>query len=94
MVSRLELTADEAVQDVLNAWGAYRTSVERPPLSVDFGSLFDKMQAYRNAKSIADNRRGQNRLTKEEAPREQVTKKEFLDAYRAFHSNQVKRSGN
>jgi uncharacterized protein YktA (UPF0223 family) len=92
MVSRLELNADEAAQDVLNAWGAYRTNVDQKPLSADFGTLFEKMQGYRNAKSIADNRREQNRLTKEEAQREQVTKKEFLDAYRAFYSNQVNRT--
>jgi hypothetical protein len=93
MVSRLELTADEAVQDVLKAWGACRTSVEPQPLSADFTALFAKMQEYRNAKSIADNRREQNRLTREEAQREQVTKRDFLDAYRAFYANQVNRVG-
>jgi hypothetical protein len=93
MVSRLELNADEAAQDVLNAWGACRTSVEPQPFSADFTALFAKMQDYRNARTIADNRREQNRLTKEEAQREQITKRDFLDAYRAFYSNQVKRAG-
>ena len=43
MVPRLELDADEAVQDVLNAWGANRTSLEPQPFNADFSALFDKM---------------------------------------------------
>ena len=89
MMPRLELDADEAVQDVLNAWGANRTSLEPQPFNADFSALFDKMMVYRNVKTIADNRREHNRLTKEEAQREQVTKKTFLDAYRAFYAKHV-----
>jgi hypothetical protein len=89
MMPRLELDADEAVQDVLNAWGANRTSPEPHPLNPDFSALFEKMMAYRNAKTVADNRRAHNRLATEEATQEQVTKKAFMDAYRAFYSKYV-----
>jgi hypothetical protein len=90
MMPRLELDAAEAVQDVLNAWGANRTSLEPQPYNADFSALFDKMMVYRNVKTIADNRR--EHITKEEAQREQVTKKTFLDAYRAFYAKHVNRT--
>jgi hypothetical protein len=89
MMPRLELDADHAVQDVLDAWGANRTSPEPHPLNADFSALFDKMMAYRNTKTVADNRRAHNRLTTEEAIREQATKKAFMDAYRAFYAKYV-----
>jgi hypothetical protein len=84
MMPRLELDADQAVQDVLNAWGANRTSREPRPLNADFIALFEKMLAYRTAKSIADNSRNFNMLTEKQAEAEQRTKKEFLAAYREF----------
>jgi len=43
------------------------------------------MQAYRTAKSIADNHRERNVLTEQEAADERATKKVFLDAYREFY---------
>jgi hypothetical protein len=83
MMPRLELDADEAVQD--DAWGALRTSPASRPLSTDFKALFEKMQAYRNAKNVADNHREHHMLTEQEAAEEQRTKKEFQDAYREFY---------
>ena len=47
--------------------------------------LFDKMQDYCIAKTVADNRRERLRLTKEDAEREHTTKWEFLVAYRVFY---------
>jgi hypothetical protein len=86
MMPLLELDADQAVQDVLNAWGAFRTSRPEPVhLSESFTDLFEKMQAYRTAKSIADNRRDHHMLTQEHAMEEKRTKKEFLDAYHVFY---------
>jgi hypothetical protein len=89
MMPRLDLDADQAVQDILNAWGANRTSREPRPLNADFSALFDKMMAYRNMKTIADNRRAHNKLSTEEAIREQAAKKAFMDAYRAFYAKYV-----
>jgi hypothetical protein len=89
MMPRLDLDADQAVQDILNAWGANRTSREPRPLNPDFSALFDKMMAYRNMKTIADNRRAHKKLSTEEAIREQATKKAFMDAYRAFYAKYV-----
>jgi hypothetical protein len=43
------------------------------------------MQAYRNAKNIADNSRARNKLSVQEAAEERATKKVFLDAYRDFY---------
>jgi hypothetical protein len=81
-----EIDADQAVQDVLNAWGALRTSRPEPQrLSTDFTALFAKMQAYRDAKNIADNSRARHKLTEQEAADERATKKVFLDAYREFY---------
>jgi hypothetical protein len=57
-------------------------------LSTDFKALFEKMQAYRTAKSIADNHREHNVLTEQEAAEERATKKVFLDAYREFYAAQ------
>jgi hypothetical protein len=45
MAARREIDADQAVQDVLSAWGALRTSPASRPLSTDFKALFEKMQA-------------------------------------------------
>jgi hypothetical protein len=86
MAAQREIDADQAVQDVLNAWGALRISRPEPHrLSTGFTALFEKMQAYRNAKNIADNSRVRNKLSVQEASEERATKKVFLDAYRDFY---------
>jgi hypothetical protein len=85
MAAQREIDADQAMQDVLNAWGALRTSREPQHLSADFNALFEKMLAYRTAKTIADNRREHHKLNVQEVADEQRTKKEFLDAYREFY---------
>jgi hypothetical protein len=86
MAAQREIDADQAVQDVLNAWGALRISRPEPHrLSTSFTALFEKMQAYRNAKNIADNSRARNKLSVQEAAEERATKKVFLDAYRDFY---------
>jgi len=88
MAAQREIDADQAVQDVLNAWGAPRTGRPEPQrLSTDFTALFEKMLAYRTAKSIADNRREHHKLTVQEVAEERRTKKVFLDAYRAFYED-------
>jgi hypothetical protein len=84
MAARREIDADQAVQDVLDAWGALRTSPASRPLSTDL--LFEKMQAYRTAKGVADNHREHRMLTDQEAAEERATKKVFLDAYREFYA--------
>jgi hypothetical protein len=87
MAARREIDADQAVQDVLSAWGALRTSRPEPQrLSTDFMALFEKMQAYRNAKNVADNCRAHHKLTEQEAAEERATKEVFLDAYRKFYA--------
>jgi hypothetical protein len=87
MAAQREIDADQAVQDVLNAWGALRISRPEPHrLSTGFTALFEKMQAYRNAKNIADNSRARNKLSVQEAAEERATKKVFLDAYREFYA--------
>jgi hypothetical protein len=55
-------------------------------LSTDFKALFEKMQAYRTAKNVADNHREHHMLTDQEAAEERATKKVFLDAYREFYA--------
>lgn len=86
MAAQREIDVDQAVQDVLNAWGALRTTRPEPQrLSTDFTALFEKMQAYRNAKNVADNSRAHHKLTEQEATQERVAKKVFLDAYRKFY---------
>ena len=86
MGAQREIDADQAMQDVLNAWGALRTSRPEPQrLSTDFTALFEKMQAYRNAKNVADNSRAQHKLTQQDAADERAKKKVFLDAYREFY---------
>lgn len=86
MPSKLEIEADEAVQDVLNAWGAIITGPKPHAMTVEFSTLFAKMQAYRMAKRSAETHRHYNLLTTEDAAQEQRTKKEFLDAYHAFYA--------
>jgi hypothetical protein len=81
-----EIDADEAMQNVLNAWGALRTSRPEPQrLSESFTALFEKMMAYRTAKSTADNSRAHHILTDREIVQERAAKKIFLDAYREFY---------
>jgi hypothetical protein len=82
MQPKREFDVDEAAQDVVNACAM---ALQGGSLSADVNELFDKMDAYRNAKTVADNRREQLRLTKEEAEKERTTKREFLDAYRVFY---------
>ena len=78
MQPKREFDVDEAAQNVVNACAI---ALQRGSVPADINELFDKMEDYRNAKTVADNRREQLRLTKEEAEQEQVTKKEFLKAY-------------
>ena len=86
MAAQREIDADQAVQDVLNAWGALRISRPEPHrLSTGFTALFEKMQAYRDAKNVADNSRTHHKLTEQEVAEERATKKVFLDAYREFY---------
>jgi hypothetical protein len=86
MAAQREIDADQAMQDVLNAWGALRTSRPEPQrLSESFTALFEKMMAYRTAKSTADNSRAHHMLTQLELEQERLTKKVFLDAYREFY---------
>jgi hypothetical protein len=82
MQPKREFDADEAAQDVVNACA---TALQGGSLSANVNELFDKMQDYRNAKTVADNRREHLRLSGEEAERERTTKREFLDAYRVFY---------
>jgi len=84
MQPKREFDADEAAQDVVNACAM---ALQGSSLPADVNELFYKMQAYRNAKTVADNRREHDRRTGEEAEREHTTKREFLDAYRAFYGN-------
>jgi hypothetical protein len=88
-MDRQPIDADHAVQEVLNAWGSIRTGPGPQSLNPAFNALFDKMQGYRTAKSLAENRRQHNKLTEEAVAQEQTTKKEFLDAYQAFFAKHV-----
>jgi hypothetical protein len=86
MAAQREIDADKAMQHVLNAWGAIRTSSPEPhPLSADFNALFSKMLAYRTAKSVCDNHREHHKLSVQDVAEERRTKNEFLDAYKAFY---------
>jgi hypothetical protein len=85
MPPKLEIEADEAVQDVLNAWGAIITGPKPHAMTAEFSTLFAKMQAYRMAKRSDETHRHYN-LTKEHAAQEPRTKNEFLDAYHAFYT--------
>jgi hypothetical protein len=86
------IDADAALQEVLNAWGVIRTGPGPQSLNPDFSALFDKMQAYRTAKSLANNRREHNKLTEQAAAQEQTTTQEFMTAYRAFYAKHVNRT--
>ena len=86
MAAHREIDADQAMQDVLNAWGALRTSRPEPQrLAESFTALFEKMMAYRTAKGAADNSRAHHVLTEREIAQERAAKKIFLDAYREFY---------
>lgn len=86
MAAERDIDPDEAMQDVLNAWGALRTGRPEPQrLSENFTALFEKMMAYRTAKSAADNSRAHHVLTEREIAQERATRKIFLDAYREFY---------
>jgi hypothetical protein len=81
MLPQREFDADQLAQDVVNAWGTVMQGGNGKALSADFKDLFEKACAYRTAKEVADNHREHNMLTVAEEEREQITRKEFLDAY-------------
>jgi hypothetical protein len=83
MQPKREFDVDEAAQDVVNACAI---ALQRSSVPADINELFDKMESYRNAKTVADSRRKQLRLTEEEAEQERTTKRVFLDAYAAFYA--------
>jgi hypothetical protein len=79
MLHESDFDADPLAHDVLSVW---RTA---SGVSEGFKALFEKMQAYHNAKAVADNRRKNNMLTAQYIEQELKAKKEFLDSYRAFY---------
>jgi hypothetical protein len=79
------IDADQAAQDVVNAWNAMLTGPKPHTMSTDFSVLFAKMQSYRMAKRGAENPRHYNLITEQAAAQEQRTTKEFMDAYQAFY---------
>jgi hypothetical protein len=81
-----EEDADKLAQDVVNAWGINVTAGNAELLSTEFKALFEKVEAYRFARKIADNRREHNILTADVEEQERTTRKEFLAAHRAFHA--------
>jgi hypothetical protein len=76
-----EIDADEAAQEIVNVWGMNTKAGTAKNFTADFKELVEKAFAYRTEKIDADNAREFNRLTKEQAEREQRTKKEFMDAF-------------
>jgi hypothetical protein len=80
-----EEDADALAQDVVNARGHVVTAGHAGDLSTDFKVLFDKVEMYRSAKRVADNRRQFNMLTLDVEEHERITRKEFLEAHRAYH---------
>jgi hypothetical protein len=82
MQPKREFDVDEAAQDVVNACAI---ALQRGSVPAYINELFDKMQAYSNATTIAASSREHDSLTEEEAEREQTAKREFLDAYGAFY---------
>ena len=85
--------ADVLAQRVVGAWGINMQAGNAECLSADFEALFEKTCAYRDAKKIADNRREFNAITDKEAIREQVTRREFLEAHRRFHEAHARAKG-
>lgn len=78
MLDESGFDADPLAHDVVNVW---RTA---SGVSENFKKLFDKMQAYREAKEMADGHRDSNLLTEQQAEQEKKTRNEFLDSYRTF----------
>jgi hypothetical protein len=76
-----KIDADEAAQEIVNVWGMNMQAGTAKYFTADFKELIEKAFAYRTEKSSADNAREFNRLTKEQAEREQRKKKEFTDAF-------------
>lgn len=81
-----EEDADKLAQDVVNVWGQVVSVGHAADLSAGFNALFEKVEAYRSARRIADNRREHNILTADIEEHERVTRKEFLEARRAFYT--------
>jgi hypothetical protein len=75
-----DFDADPLAHDVVNVW----RMASGEQVSDNLKRLFDKMQAYREAKEVADNHRDSNLLTEQQADQEKKTRNEFLDSYRTF----------
>lgn len=80
MLDESGFDADPLAHDVVSVW---RTASGKQ-VSENFKQLFDKMQAYREAKDAADTHRDSNLLTEQLAEQEKKTRNEFLDSYRTF----------
>jgi hypothetical protein len=76
--------AEAIAQDVVNVCGRFTSSGNGSFLSKDFMALFDKADAYRKAKSYADNHREHQMLTAKDEEEERVTCEQFLDLHREF----------
>ena len=75
MLYESDFDADPLAHDVVGVW---RTA---SGVSEGFKTLFEKMQAYRNAKAVADNRHKTKMLTAQYVELERRAKKKFLDSY-------------
>ena len=79
-----EEDVDALAQDVMNAWAQVTTAGHAETFTKDFSALFERANAYRRAKRMADNRREHNMLTVGDSEAERVTREQFLEAHRSF----------
>jgi hypothetical protein len=86
MQPKREIDADEAAQQVVNAWGISMQTGHVHDLSEDSKDLAEAAFAYRTAKKIADNSRENDRLTDEQAEQERTARKVFMEVWRKLET--------
>lgn len=80
-----ERHAEEWAQSVVDAWGKHVQAGNAAVLTDEFKDLVNKACSYRNAKSLADNRREPGTLSEQEAGEEKRTRRAFVEAYMCSH---------
>ena len=86
--------AEELAQQVVDVWASNVGAGHGAHLTADFKALFEKANAYRNAKRVVDCHRESNCLSRSEAAEETETREAFAKEYKEFTAKQaVSRGG-
>jgi hypothetical protein len=85
--------AEELAQQVVDVWVSNVGAGQAAHLTADFKALFEKANAYRNAKRVVESHRESNLLSRPEVAEETRMREAFAKEYKEFTAKQAASRG-